>query len=107
MSSFTDILGPSASRRVKAEAIAGAVMALTGERPVMKDRPGEDGGYTEISLTDSQAEKLRTLIDGWLSKKPGNVRVNLVPVWVPLVMRRFGIWATGLAAASFYIGRKS
>jgi hypothetical protein len=91
------------SDMAKVEAIAAAFYALTGERPNI--RRGE--GFSEIVPTESQSVKVRALLEGWIAKEPGSVRVNLSGIWWPLVLKRFGLWASGAMGLSFYLGRKS
>lgn len=108
MSAVLDFLKRfGASRSVKAEAIAAGIAALTGSRPNMRQAQDDHGVYIEITPTEQQADILRRQLEAWLSKEPGDVRVNLSSIWTPVVMKRTLPWAALYGAACIFVGRKS
>lgn len=108
MSSLLNFLKQfGATRDVKAAAIAAGIQALTGSAPVTRKARDDYGEYIEITPTEQQAEILRRQLDAWLSKEPGDVRVNLSQIWWPTVIKRTGFLAGGAIALAAFLGRKS
>lgn len=108
MASVLDFLKSiGGSKEAKAEAIATGLAVFTGERPKMRKARDDYGEFIEITPTERQADILRRQLEAWLDKEPGEVRVNLGQVWTPIMVKKAGPWAVGLAAAGIFIGRKS
>lgn len=95
------------SKEAKAEAIATGLQVFTGERPNVRKARDDYGEYIEITPTEKQADILRKQIEAWAAKEPGEVRVNLSAIYLPLVIKKAGPWALGLTALGLYVGRKS
>lgn len=95
------------SKEAKAEAIATGLQVVTGERPNVRKARDDYGEYIEITPTERQADILRRQIESWAAKDPGPVRVNLSGIWGPLVLKKAGPYAIGMAALGVFLGRKS
>jgi hypothetical protein len=87
-------------RNLKTEGIALLVQYYTGERPIVKYHDD----YNEISFTPAQATQLRSIIEKWESAEPGEIRVNVRPVLLPWVIKRYGLIAAGLFAGGALLG---
>lgn len=107
MSAVIDFLKQLGSTRdIKAAAISAGIQALTGTAPITRKSADAKGEYIEIIPTERQVIILREYLDAWLSKEPGDVRVDLSGIWWPTVAKRTGLWASGALALSAYLGRK-
>lgn len=107
-SSLLDFLRQfGATRDVKASAIAAGIQAITGSAPTVRQAQDDYGVYTEIVPTEQQAQILRTQLEAWLNSDPGDVRVDLSAVWWPVVLKKTWWVASGMAAAGWFLGRKS
>ena len=90
-------------REMKTQALATLIDYYTGSRPVI-DRYE---GYNDILLTKEQAKLLQGKIDDLASSAPGDVRFNVKPVIIPYVIKKYGVYALGVMAAGFILGRMS
>jgi hypothetical protein len=97
VTSFLEAVGQS--RDLKAEAIAAALYALTGERPVVTHLQDATGSYSQVALSDRQNTILLAMVNDWIAKAPGDVRVDLSGVWLPLLLKRGWPYMLGAAAA--------
>jgi len=93
------------SRGLKAEAIAAALYALTGERPQMTQGTDAHGGYTQITPSKRQNEIMVTMISEWLAKSPGDVRLDLSGVFLPILLKRGWPYMLGMSAVGFGVGK--
>lgn len=86
-----------------AQAIAGIIQLITGEAPRVVDK----GAFLEVELTAAQKTTIQKKLDDILAAKPGEVKIDLVSVAAPVIMRRF--WWIPLipAGLGFLIGRTS
>lgn len=106
MSSFLDSLnvftGQDQSREVRAMAWVAVISAVTGKAPVINRLPD----YTEIRLNPSQEKALTAFFERQLAKEPSDVRINLTPVFTPIVLKKAAPYAAGLAALSYWGGTR-
>lgn len=87
---------------LKAEAVAAAIKAATGVRPVIRDA----GKYAEITWGPADQVALRSWIDKQLTKRPtGDIRFVLGPVVHPLVLKKALPFLLGAMAAGFLLSR--
>ncbi len=84
---------PSTQTRLQAEAIAAALVLVTGERPLLRT----DGDSITVVFTEAQKLKLQDLLKDWLETPQGNLRVEVAPVVMPVVLRRIAPWLFGAA----------
>jgi hypothetical protein len=83
---------------LKAQMYALAIQRITGEKPVIiyyEDR-------AEINFTKSQAEKIRAMM---VSKKPPDVKINLMPVLFPLILQKAIIYTLVTLITGIIIGK--
>lgn len=91
----------SVADRLKAQAIAGAGALLLGSSPQVLERPE----YIEIIPTDAQAEQLREMLERWMSREPGVVRVDVMKVLQPIILKKAAPWLLGASALGGVLGR--
>ena len=89
--------------KTTAQGIAFAIAAGTGETPTVV--------YTddsaEISFSPDQAKRLSDrLLNELNSTKSSPVRVNVAPVILPAVLKKYGIYFVGAVALIYLLGRK-
>ncbi len=83
---------------LKAQLYGAAIKQITGENPVIlyyKDR-------AQINFTRSQAHKIQTMLQ---SKTVPQVKINLMPVLLPLIAKKVVIYTIATLAAGFIIGK--
>lgn len=83
---------------LKAQLYGAAIKQITGENPVIlyyKDR-------AQINFTKSQALKIQTMLQ---SKTVPQVKINLMPVLLPLIAKKVVIYTVATLAAGFIIGK--
>jgi len=83
---------------LKANAYALAIKQITGELPVIvyyEDR-------AEINFTKRQANIIRSMLT---SKKPPDVKINLMPVLIPLIAKKVIIYTLATLAAGYIVGK--
>lgn len=84
-----------------AQAMAALIQVITGEAPRVVDK----GAFLEIELSQPQKSAIAKKLDEILAAKPGEVRIDLVSVAAPVLLRRYW-WAAILPAGlGFLIGR--
>jgi hypothetical protein len=93
--------GLNLGREAKAQALAFAIQLVTGQPPII-DRQAD---YTEISFTPEQAEKLQDVLSAWQSQEPGEVRINIKPVVLPYVIKKYGLYLAAAVLGGVLLGR--
>ena len=84
------------SRKVKAEALSFLIRIYSGQAPIIT----EHADYTQIDFSPEQAKLLRNQLTAWQDMAPGDIRINVKPVIVPYVLKRYGPFiAIGLMGA--------
>jgi len=78
-----------------------ALATITGEDPIVK----EYDTYTDIILTDSQVQFLKEKLTKWDQSDPGEVRINVKPVLLPWVVKKYWPWAVGAVVGGFLLGK--
>lgn len=89
------------SRVLKSQGIAFAIKTATGENPIVSDYPD----YSELAFDPEQVKRLREKLRGALSAAPGDVRVDLAPVVVPVVLEKVAPLAIAGLLAAYLLGR--
>lgn len=92
---------PSPARILKSQGIAFAIKTATGENPIVSDYPD----YSELAFDPEQVKRLREKLRGALSAAPGDVRVDLAPVVVPVVLEKVAPLAIAGLLAAYLLGR--
>lgn len=93
------------SKEVKAEAIAALFVAFTGERPRVTKGKDARGEYMSIAPSPRQTEILRQNLEAQLAKAPGDVRVDLSGVLLPIILKKSILPMLLAAGAGFAGGR--
>lgn len=89
------------ARILKSQGIAFAIKTATGENPIVSDYPD----YSEIAFDPEQVKRLRQKLRASLSAAPGDVRVDLSPVVVPVVLEKVAPLAIAGLLAAYILGR--
>ncbi len=89
------------TRKIKVDMIVNAINIYFGFRPEVKEY--ED--HTMISFTPSQRLQLQQWIEGQLSAAPGEIRFNILPVVLPLILKKSLPWLAGAAGTGFIVGK--
>ncbi len=71
--------------RAKVLGITSLIFAYTGEWPKVQNYKD----YTEISLTPTQIDMTREVLYNFLSSDPGRIRINIKPVILPVIVKRY------------------
>jgi hypothetical protein len=72
-------------RVLKSQGLAFAIKTATGENPTVTEYPD----YSELTFDEDQVKRLKTkLRDALKPGAPGDVRVDLAPVVVPVVLEK-------------------
>jgi hypothetical protein len=89
-------LAPAATARGLALALA----PIAGGSPTVADY----SGYSEISFSPDQEERISQWILMQLRKEPGSVRVDSGGIALKVVTRQYGLWFAGAVAAGAVLG---
>lgn len=87
---------------LKSQSLALAIKAATGESPIVTDYKN----YSELSFNPDQVKRLQTKLKAAMSAAPGDVRINLVPVVVPVVLEKVLPLALVALGVAYFLGRK-
>lgn len=89
------------ARVLRSQGLAFAIKTATGESPFVSDYPE----YSELTFDPEQVKRLRAKLRGALSAAPGDVRVDLSPVVVPVVLEKVAPIAIAGLVAAYILGR--
>lgn len=91
--------------KIKAEGIALAINQILGFRPTVV----YSENYAEIKFTPDQERIARAWIENQMSKKgpPGDIRINLVPIVLPLLLTKAFPFLAGAAGVGYFFGKKT
>jgi len=89
------------ARILKSQGLAFAIKAATGENPLVSDYPD----YSELTFDPEQVKRLRDKLRSALSAAPGDVRVDLSPVVVPVVLEKIAPLAIAGIIGIYLLGR--
>lgn len=92
---------PSTNRIIKSQGLSLAIKAATGESPSVFDYPE----YAELSFNPEQVKRLRQKLRSALSAAPGDVRIDMAPVVVPVVLEKVAPLAIAGLLAAYLLGR--
>lgn len=95
------LLSDKTTRELKTGAVNLLISHYTGE-PAQVDRHAD---FNEISFTPEQARKLRAQLDNWMNAEAGDLQVNIKPVLLPWILKKYGLWALGITGGLILIGR--
>lgn len=87
-------------KNLKTNAISVFLAFVTGENPIIEKHPE----FNEILLTENQIKILREKLTDFLERAPGNVRMNLNPVFIPVVIKKYWPWVVGISAGVLALG---
>lgn len=93
------------AKEIKAEAIAALFLAFTGERPTLEKGRDDFGEFIRIKFSERQLEALRLNLDTLINKEPGDVRMDLAPVFTPLIIKKGLPYILGAGALGAIGGR--
>ena len=88
-------------RTLRSQGLAVAIKAATGEAPLVSDYPE----YSELTFDPEQVKRLRAKLRGALVAAPGDVRVDLSPVVVPVVLEKILPLALAGLLGAYLLGR--
>jgi hypothetical protein len=89
---------------LKAAAIKAACKEVFGFEPNMY--AGPSGDYIQIVFSEEQYGILQKWIEEQLKKDPRDIRIDLSPVLIPLIVKKAMPYLMATAAVGFTIGRK-
>jgi len=89
----------SIGTRTKAFAYATALRLAIGSEPVME----EAADHIRIRFTPEQKKRLQAFIESQMKKGPGDVRVEIAPVLMPILFKRLLPLSAAAVAALFVI----
>jgi len=85
----------------QAEGYAAALQALTGIAPAVDYQDT----YTRIYYDPAGQVAARAWVESQLNGPPGPVRVDLLPVVLPSVLKRIALPLLGIVAVSYLLGK--
>jgi len=88
------------TKETKTLALYALIVQYTGEAPTIK----RYDTYNQILLTQSQNKKLENVLDNWWSKDPSDVRINVAPIILPVIIKKYWGWAAGVFGLGTLIG---
>lgn len=94
--SIFSTLAPAATAR----GIAAALAPIAGSMPRVTD----GGGYSEISFTPEQEERVSAWLVSQLNKEPGPVRMDMGGIALKVISREYWPYMIGLAVAGGLLG---
>lgn len=89
-----------AEREALTQALAVPISVLTGRYPKVNRYPERN----VIELYPDQIEKAQGYINDWLDKKPGAVQIDIKPVIIPVILKRYWPWLAGGSAIMVLLG---
>lgn len=89
------------ARVLKSQGLSLAIKAATGETPIISDYTD----YSELSFDPEQVKRLRQKLHAALSAAPGDVRIDLAPVIVPVVLKKIAPLAIAGMLGIYLLGR--
>jgi hypothetical protein len=98
-----EIQGAVVSGDLKVAAISQLSRMITGEPPIITEYPG----YTQVSFSIVQQKKLELYFEDMIFGAPGSFRVDLKPVFYPIVLKRLIPIVAAVAVIGYVAGRKS
>lgn len=93
-------MATSLNTAFKAEAIAAAIQAATGERPDIVYRPD---GTAQILFTENAAKNIRSFLEKQAAKK-SDIDISFLPVIAPLIIKKTWPFVAGAAGLFLLIG---
>jgi len=91
---------PQLSTTLKAEAIKAAFSMVTGAAPEIIYQPDNSA---RLIFTEDAAAKIREYLETQAAKK-SDVSIDLLPIAVPLILKKTGLYIGLAAAALFFAG---
>jgi len=88
------------SRTLKTNAISLFLYSITGESPVIEKYPD----YNQLVLSNEQKEKLRQILTEFMAREPGEIRMELQPIILPVLLKRYWPWLAGISAGALLLG---
>jgi hypothetical protein len=88
-------------RTLKSQGIAFAIKTATGEQPIISDYPD----YSKLSFDPEQVKRLREKLKSAISSAPGDVRIDLAPVFVPVALEKLAPFAIAGLLGAYLLGR--
>ena len=92
---------PTPATILKSQGLAFAIKTATGENPIVTDYPE----YSELSFDPEQVKRLRAKLRSALSAAPGDVRMDLSPVVIPVVLEKVAPLAIAGLVGAYLLGR--
>lgn len=89
-----------AEREARAQVIALAISSVMGGYPNVNREPET----TVISLKPEQLKKAREYLSNWLRSGPSDVRVDIKPVVVPVILKQYWPLIVGIPVGAGVIG---
>lgn len=71
---------------IKGEALAAALERITGERPFVR----YVGSTARLSWSTEQLPAVRAWFEAQMSREPGDVQIDFLPVVTPYILRKAG-----------------
>jgi len=91
----------AATRELRVLAWSALFRQLTGSPPIVTSYPE----YTQIAFTGDQQGKLQAEIEKIIAREPGDVRVDIMPVITPIMLKRVIVYMAIAGAAGWFAGR--
>jgi hypothetical protein len=88
---------------IEAQGLALAIKTATGEEPVV-DFAAD--GSAQLYFTEDAAKRLSNRLYDSFGKPPGKIKVNMAPVVLPAVIRKYGIYVAIAVLAVYFAGRQ-
>lgn len=91
------------NRELKTGAFSALIKLYTGESPVITRM----NDYNQIDFTPSQVKTIHAKLDEAHRGDPGEVRLNVKPIFLPYYLKKYAPPILGLIGAGFLLGRLS
>jgi hypothetical protein len=94
-------MAASFGAQAKAAAYSTAIYLAIGSSPIVEEKQD----HIRIRFTPDQQKKLRDFIELQMKKAPGDVRVEIAPILMPIFLKRILPFAGAALAGIFMWGR--
>ena len=93
----------SSDIQLSSQILSAAITAATGETPTISTYPD----YAELTFTQDQASRLSDkLLQQLNDNSPSPIRVNIAPVVLPAIVKKYGLYVAGAIILIYFLGRK-
>jgi hypothetical protein len=86
----------------KSQMYGEALRKIVGVTPSYK----KEGGKTVVYYPEDKIPAARKSFNALMESPDGNVKVDFMPVITPYALKTYGVYALGLVALGFLVGKK-